>query len=90
MAGSGALASSTLTSFATVAATSAMAAATSTTATEADPLVGTSGYCIPGNSYDGYLGARVSSIFVILVGSMFGESSFSSPSQEIRPLTHYL
>ena len=70
MAGSMELASSTLGSLATAAITSAMAAATATDG--ADPLAGTSGHCIPGNAYDGYFGARVSSIFVILIGSMLG------------------
>ena len=31
--------------------------------------------CSPDNDYDGRMGLRISSIFVILVGSMFGESS---------------
>ena len=71
------LASSTLASLAT-----AMAAATTTSAADgADPLAGTSGHCIPGNAYDGYFAARVSSIFVILIGSMFG-MFILSPSEE--------
>ncbi|KAK7701988.1 low-affinity Zn(2+) transporter zrt2 [Botryosphaeria dothidea] len=35
-------------------------------------LVGTPGYCDTGNEYDGRMGVRISSIFVILVGSMLG------------------
>lgn len=31
--------------------------------------------CKPDNDYDGRMGIRISAIFVILVGSTFGESS---------------
>ena len=48
-------------------------------ATATDPHVGTPGYCDNGNEYDGAIGARISSIFVILVGSVFGTFS-SNPS----------
>jgi len=36
------------------------------------PLVGTPGHCATGNDYDGLLALRISAIFVILVGSLFG------------------
>ncbi|KAF2427532.1 putative plasma membrane low affinity zinc ion transporter [Tothia fuscella] len=36
------------------------------------PLAGTAGHCVAGNEYDGSMGLRISAIFVILVGSMFG------------------
>jgi hypothetical protein len=35
--------------------------------------------CGTGNNYNGYLGARISSIFVILIGSTFGKS-YGRPS----------
>lgn len=48
-------------------------------ATEADegpttevPVAGTEGHCDGGNEYDGRLGVRISAIFVILVGSLWG------------------
>lgn len=45
------------------------AAATLTAAATAQPA------CSSDNEYDGRIGLRVSSIFVILVGSTFGESN---------------
>jgi hypothetical protein len=36
------------------------------------PLAGTAGHCEAGNEYNGMLGLRISSIFVILIGSLFG------------------
>jgi zinc transporter 1/2/3 len=36
------------------------------------PLAGTAGHCVAGNEYDGSMGLRISAIFVILVGSLFG------------------
>ena len=45
------------------------AAATLAAAATAKPA------CSPDNDYDGRMGLRISSIFVILIGSMFGESS---------------
>jgi hypothetical protein len=36
------------------------------------PLAGTAGHCVAGNDYNGMLGVRISSIFVILIGSLFG------------------
>ena len=45
------------------------AAATLAAAATAQPA------CSSNNDYDGRIGLRVSSIFVILVGSMFGESN---------------
>lgn len=45
------------------------AAATLSAASTAKPA------CSPDNDYDGRIGLRISSIFVILVGSMFGESN---------------
>lgn len=33
--------------------------------------------CDPGNDYDGRIGLRVSAIFVILVGSLFGKKTVS-------------
>ena len=65
MAGAGDLASSTLAALATAAATSA-AAASSTVAPDSP------GNCVTGNDYDGYFGARISSIFVILIGGFLG------------------
>lgn len=40
-----------------------------------ESLIGTPGHCDAGNDYNGKIGLRVSSIFVILVGSMFGKSA---------------
>jgi solute carrier family 39 (zinc transporter), member 1/2/3 len=37
------------------------------------PLIGTPGHCDTSNGYNGDMGARVSAIFVILVGSFFGK-----------------
>ncbi|KAL0262468.1 low-affinity Zn(2+) transporter zrt2 [Diplodia seriata] len=37
-----------------------------------EDLIGTPGYCDTSNEYDGRMGVRISSIFVILVGSFFG------------------
>ena len=45
------------------------AAATLAAASTAKPA------CSPDNDYDGRIELRISSIFVILVGSMFGESN---------------
>ena len=42
-------------------------------ATTTVPLAGTPGHCETGNEYDGNLGVRISAIFVILVGSLFGK-----------------
>lgn len=42
-------------------------------ATTVVPLAGQPGHCDAGNDYDGRLGVRISAIFVILVGSLFGE-----------------
>jgi zinc transporter 1/2/3 len=36
------------------------------------PLAGTAGHCEAGNAYNGMLGVRISAIFVILAGSLFG------------------
>lgn len=36
------------------------------------PLAGTAGHCEAGNEYDGSMGLRISAIFVILIGSLFG------------------
>lgn len=36
--------------------------------------------CLTGNNYNGHLGARISSIFVILIGSTAGKS-YGRPSQ---------
>jgi zinc transporter 1/2/3 len=38
------------------------------------PLAGTAGHCDAGNEYNGLLGVRISAIFVILIGSLFGTS----------------
>lgn len=38
-----------------------------------DPLLGTPGHCDDGNEYNGDVGLRISAIFVILVGSLFGK-----------------
>lgn len=43
-------------------------------ATTTVPLAGTPGHCEIGSEYDGNIGVRISAIFVILVGSMFGMS----------------
>jgi zinc transporter 1/2/3 len=42
-------------------------------ATTTVPLAGQPGHCDTGNEYDGRLGVRISAIFVILVGSLFGQ-----------------
>lgn len=44
-------------------------------ATTTVPLTGQPGHCDTGNEYDGNLGLRISAIFVILVGSLFGTDS---------------
>lgn len=44
-------------------------------ATTQVPLAGTPGHCEGGNDFDGRIGLRISSIFVILVGSTIGEWS---------------
>lgn len=36
------------------------------------PITGTPGHCDTGNEYNGDLGLRISAIFVIMVGSLFG------------------
>lgn len=36
----------------------------------------TSGTCATGNDYDGRMGVRISSIFVILIGSCLGKCMF--------------
>jgi zinc transporter 1/2/3 len=41
-------------------------------ATTTVPLAGTPGHCETGNEYNGSMGVRISAIFVILVGSLFG------------------
>ena len=41
-------------------------------ATTTVPLAGTPGHCETGNEYNGNMGVRISAIFVILVGSLFG------------------
>ena len=47
--------------------------ATSTTAAAATSAFSTSqATCTPDNDYDGRIGLRVSAIFVIMAGSMFG------------------
>ena len=43
------------------------------------PLAGQPGYCDTGNEYDGNLGLRISAIFVILVGSLWGEYWATTP-----------
>lgn len=40
-----------------------------------EDLIGTPGFCDTGNEYDGRMGVRISSIFVILVGSCLGKRS---------------
>ncbi len=52
------------------------AAATLAAAATAKPA------CSPDNDFDGRIGLRISSIFVILVGSVFGESSQPSPIEQ--------
>lgn len=42
-------------------------------ATTVVPLAGQPGHCDAGNDYDGRIGLRVSAIFVILIGSLFGK-----------------
>ncbi|KAB2571029.1 Zinc/iron permease [Lasiodiplodia theobromae] len=37
-----------------------------------EDLIGTPGYCDTSNEYDGRMGVRISSIFVILIGSLLG------------------
>lgn len=49
-------------------------AANSTDSTDSAPIVGTPGNCDDGNGYNGYLGLRISAIFVIMVGSFLGMS----------------
>jgi zinc transporter 1/2/3 len=46
-----------------------VAAAPSDLATAASPLAPA---CSSGNDYDGHVGVRISAIFVILIGSLFG------------------
>jgi zinc transporter 1/2/3 len=46
--------------------------AASSEATIQVPLAGTAGHCDSGNDYNGSLGLRISAIFVILIGSVFG------------------
>jgi zinc transporter 1/2/3 len=41
------------------------------------PIRGTPGHCDAGNEYNGDLGLRISAIFVILVGSLFGKYMLS-------------
>jgi len=43
------------------------------TGTVPEPIEGTPGHCSGSNEYDGRLGLRVSAIFVILLGSFFGQ-----------------
>lgn len=50
-------------------------------------LVGTPGYCDTGNEYDGRMGVRISSIFIILVGSMLGKPSLAYTQEFFRTLT---
>lgn len=45
------------------------------------------GHCITQNDYDGRLGIRISSIFVILVGSVFGRYC-KMRVESNDPLTH--
>ena len=33
------------------------------------------GHCVSSNDYDGRMGIRISAVFVILIGSMLGESN---------------
>ena len=40
---------------------------------DGDSLIGTPGHCDTSNEFDGRIGVRVSSIFVILVGSFVGK-----------------
>ena len=48
--------------------TTAAAAAAASTAAEDTP-----GNCVLSNDYDGRLGVRISAVFVILIGSLFGK-----------------
>lgn len=68
------------------AATSALSAAVTAMATAAPDSPGN---CDGGNDYNGMMGLRISAIFVILVGSMFGQSPYCrihSPSNTIKGL----
>jgi hypothetical protein len=64
MADSGTIASTIASA---VASATAAATAAATTAADSD-----TGACSDGNDYNGLMGARISSVFVILVGSLFG------------------
>ncbi len=55
-------------------------AASTSAATAAQPITIS---CDVGNGYDGRIGLRVSAIFVILVGSLFGKKNTSSEYTEI-------
>ncbi len=50
-----------------VGATVTSAAAAATSSSSAPPV------CMPDNEYDGRIGLRISAIFVILIGSVFGK-----------------
>lgn len=52
-----------------------------------EDLIGTPGYCDTSNEYDGRMGVRISSIFVILVGSLLGKYSSPLPRKFFQMLT---
>lgn len=55
-------------------ATAILLARQAANSTDSTPAVGTPGNCDDGNNYNGYLGLRISAIFVIMVGSFLGMS----------------
>ena len=55
-------------------------AAASSAAVGATPTGGDTPACSVGNGYDGRMGVRISAIFVILVGSLFGMSVHEAAS----------